>query len=1016
MAVREGIDLVPVETQKRKYEAMASHLIDEFIQALDEEIKASQKDKTTKVFQGRFLREISGLFVYSFNLENFLVTLEDTPAKILIRGNEYGGYILSTHELEVEIGLEHFCGQFIPEAELKTDPSYLLDKLKKKFEECRSGATKVDFHLSEILFSGQQSYPKSNSQAEIHYSLSIEPPNESQKRAVQASFSSELAIIWGPPGTGKTKTAAMAIEAHLNAGRRVLLVSHSNNAVDEALEDVAEHLKTTSFYQEGKLVRLGKPQEEHRKKLLEKYPLVLLDEIAARLGESLSREKNELEAEKSLLEDKLASFEGVFRALQKRDATLSALDDLKLSLSESERRLRLSKADLDMLEESQRKKREKLLEAESSGRLKRILKGLDPQKLQHEIDQTTISVDSKMRLVRELDRQLRELRVHIHAKENESQTDKTNADELLKQLGVSANELENRKNELDQRRNNILARIAEINRQLDEIQKKILSEAQLVATTLTKTFVSKQFPDAPFDVLVLDEASMAPLTHLYWAAGRCHDSVTIIGDFLQLPPICLARDKPMAQKWLGRSIFNILGIDSVEKACNDSRVKLLDIQYRMAPEISVIPNRFFYQDKLKNDPRVLDRSRLYDGISELPLVLVETTTMNPWCCQLSRGSRFNLYNALVCASLAKRIIKNIPDVRIGILTPYGAQATLIHKIAKDWGLLGRLRISTVHKFQGGEEKIIIFDTTEGLGPKVAPMLDEIKNHDSDARLVLNVAFTRAEYRIYLVAHTKKLLAELHPDCVLFQVVRHFQGKAEKHDSETFVDKYFATDFEKWAKDLLVSRAPTASPDPGSPYNERNFWYKFFEDLTNTKEQLIINSPFLTGNRANTFMDYFRSMIERGIKINVHTWPSNRHQGNMARESEVVIATLRSIGVKVIPRYHSKKHFKTAIMDNRILWDGSLNILSHKNTEEHMWRFEGSSAIDQIVKDLQLDEDMPDSYQSEERCPRTDCDGFLVVRSKFGRKFLGCSNYPKCKYTRPLSQDRRPQHPARNGKK
>jgi len=684
---------------------MASYLIDEFVQALDEEIRASQKDKTTKVFQGRFLREISGLFVYSFNLENFLVTLEDTPAKILIRGIEYGGHILSTHELEVEIGLEHFCGQFIPEAELKTDPSYLLDKLKKKFEECRSGATKVDFHLSEILFSGQQSYPKSNSQAEIHFSLSTEPPNESQKRAIEASFSSQLSVIWGPPGTGKTKTAAMAIEAHLNAGRRVLLVSHSNNAVDEALEDVAEHLKTTSFYQEGKLVRLGKPQEEHLKKLLGKYPLVLLDEIAARLGESLSREKNELESEKFQLEDKLASFEGVFCALQKRDATLSALDELKLSLSESERRSRLSKADLDMLEESQRKKREKLLEAESSGRLKRILKGLDPQKLQHEIDQTTISVDSKMRLVRELDRQLRELRVHIHAKEEESQTDKTNADELLKQLGVSANELESKKNELDQRRNNILARIAEINRQLDEIQKKILSEAQLVATTLTKTFVSKQFPDVPFNVLVIDEASMAPLTHLYWAAGRCRDSVTIIGDFLQLPPICLARDKPMAQKWLGRSIFNILGIDSVEKACNDSRVKLLDIQYRMAPEISVIPNRFFYQNKLKNDPRVSERSRLYDGISELPLVLVETTTMNPWCCQLSTGSRFNLYNALVCATLAKRIIKNIPDVRIGILTPYGAQARLIHKIAKDWELLGRLRISTVHKFQGGEEKI-----------------------------------------------------------------------------------------------------------------------------------------------------------------------------------------------------------------------------------------------------------------------------------------------------------------------
>jgi len=98
---------------------------------------------------------------------------------------------------------------------------------------------------------------------------------ESPKREIEESFSSQLSIMGVPPGTGKTKAAAMTIEAHLNAGRSVLLVSHANNAVDEALEVVAEHLKTTSFYREGKLVRLGKPQEEHVKKLLEKYPLVL---------------------------------------------------------------------------------------------------------------------------------------------------------------------------------------------------------------------------------------------------------------------------------------------------------------------------------------------------------------------------------------------------------------------------------------------------------------------------------------------------------------------------------------------------------------------------------------------------------------------------------------------------------------------------------------------------------------------------------------------------------------------
>ena len=152
-------------------------------------------------------------------------------------------------------------------------------------------------------------------------------------------------------------------------------------------------------------------------------------------------------------------------------------------------------------------------------------------------------------------------------------------------MRVSAAEIENKKKEMTSRKDAILARLAEINQQLDEIQKKILSEARLIATTLTKTFTAKQFPDTPFDVLILDEASMAPLPHLYWAASRCRGYITIVGDFLQLPPICIAKED-MAQKWLGRSLFSVLGIDQVKKAIRDDRVTLLDTQYRMAPEIS----------------------------------------------------------------------------------------------------------------------------------------------------------------------------------------------------------------------------------------------------------------------------------------------------------------------------------------------------------------------------------------------------------------------------------------------
>ncbi|MCI0614792.1 AAA domain-containing protein [bacterium] len=1020
---------------------MPSEIIQEFIQTLDEEIDANKRGKggsTVKIFNGHFLREISGLHLYVFNLENFLAVLDESPAEIEIREKRYPAQVLSTQGLEVEIGIENFCGKFIPEAKLQTNLWYLLELLKKKFTECQKGLVKVDFRLSEFLFLNRplDSIPELGiaecTNCKTQNRIRAHPPNarpictrcktplvlvrfssndssnDAQKKAIEASFSSQLTVIWGPPGTGKTQTIAQAIEGHLKAGRRVLLVSHANNAVDQALEKVAKQLKNTVFYREGKLVRLGKPQEAYLKKFESDYELVLIEKIAAKLGDALIREKNALVKEKTYLDNLTTQFDTAFRAIETVGILTSELNKLRSQESESASKLRTLHSDLQTLEELQKEYKKKLLEAQSAGTLKRIFMALDPQRIEHEIDQANVKIDFTKLTAKETSAHLNELRNLCNRKEAETNRARNDANTILWRLGVSEGDLKSKKRTVDQRKDVILARFAEIDQQLDELQKKILSDAKLIATTLTKTFVTKQFPDTPFDVLILDEASMAPLPHLYWAASRCRAFITIVGDFLQLPPICIA-EKTMAQKWLGRSIFEILGIKSVNDACNDPRVKLLDTQYRMAPQISVIPNRFFYQNKLKDDPSTLN-GKFGDGISESPLVLIETAEINPWCSKLSTGGRFNLYNALVSATLAKRIIvkieiirkaRNNSNAKIGIVTPYAAQARLINKIAADWKLLDYVRISTVHKFQGGEEPIIIFDTVEGLGIKTAPMLDDMR--DAKARLLLNVAITRAERRLYLVGHTRHLLSDLQRDSALARIVHYFNENAEVLKSGSLVDNYFTTDFEKWADALLSTPPVFRKPVSGELYTERNFWGQFFQDIKTIKGRFILLSPFISLRRSSILMNNFKAMAGRGIEIRIYTRPKNQQTGQMAEQAEIVIEQLRSIGAKVFER--RSMHQKVAILDNAIAWEGSLNILSHRDTQEHMRRFEGPSAIEEIIRNLELDEDMPVGNQTEEKCPEPDCNGFLVIRTKYGRKFFGCSNYAtkKCRYTRPLGR-------------
>ena len=90
---------------------MTAPIAREFIQALDQEIEAIKRGKggsVVKVFNGRFLRQAYGLWVYLFHLENFLAILDEAPGEIEINSNLYKAQVLVTQGFEVEIGIEQF--------------------------------------------------------------------------------------------------------------------------------------------------------------------------------------------------------------------------------------------------------------------------------------------------------------------------------------------------------------------------------------------------------------------------------------------------------------------------------------------------------------------------------------------------------------------------------------------------------------------------------------------------------------------------------------------------------------------------------------------------------------------------------------------------------------------------------------------------------------------------------------------------------------------------------------------
>ena len=976
-------------------------IVNEFIDALAIEIEVLQNGiggNIATVYNGELIRHTLDLFIYQFTLESFLVALDDTPANIEVNGKEYDCDIISVTGLQVQISIKQKLGERIPIAKIKTNTWYLLERLKKKYEDNLN--TQSRFENSNKLFQDDRSQIDGGNFSTSYSINGKDHPNPYQHKAVESSINDFLSIIWGPPGTGKTQTIAKAIESHLNLGRKVLLLSHSNNAVDQALLKVAGQMRKT-YYKEGQLLRLGTPKPEMSDKYeQEDCTLVMIDKIAEFKSKYLLEEKQELNSRLENIKEAKQTNDDIINLnleMGKINSQLSNLGAEQLSLFLLANPL---KYDISQTQKRISELQKELIKAQNSGVLKRILLGLAPCRIEAYLEIANLNLSDWTNQLKNLEKKLTQANQNAHTLATTYRKSEAELSKQLSKVGKSLSEIQSEVNEFDNKVRQLQIRLNEINKALEEIKSQVLKDAKLVATTLTKSYISKEIENVEFDILLVDEVSMAPMPMLYWAASKIKKGITIVGDFKQLPPICISDDE-LAKKWLGRSIFDELHISEISQA--EKRVQPLYIQYRMHPHISEIVNKRIYENRLEDDESVKSKIK-YDSVAGNSAVcLIDTSIHNPWCSQLEARGRFNLISALICVSLAEKLSKSFEqNESIGIITPYRSQARLILKIAEDKGLIDKnkknekaiIRVNTIHSFQGGEETAIIFDSVEGEGAKKWSMINEYNNTES-AKLLINVALTRAKTKLFVVANHKYIKKSFERNTFFNDVLDHIIEKGKEISSTEIIADLRDENFDYWAAKL--NSLEDSPENIGSNYDDIDFWVAFHNDLAKANSELIIFSPYLTSDRLGKLQMKFSQLLSKGIRISVITLsPNDRLQLKGATE---VVSKLKEMGVTV--KFRDGMHEKIAIIDRKIEWSGSLNILSHNSRKEYMKRFEGENTVKELFKRFDLEELLYNPNLNGEFCPeckKLDKINFIRPKNYYGRSFYGCSGYPNCRFT------------------
>ncbi|KAL8476402.1 hypothetical protein ACS0TY_028903 [Phlomoides rotata] len=284
-----------------------------------------------------------------------------------------------------------------------------------------------------------------------------------------------------------------------------------------------------------------------------------------------------------------------------------------------------------------------------------------------------------------------------------------------------------------------------------QIRNFCLENACLVFCTVSSSAKLHTAGLSPFKLVIIDEAAQVK---------ECESSIplqlprlqhaVLVGDENQLPAMVISKICEKAD--FGRSLF--------ERLVRLGRRKhLLNVQYRMHPSISLFPNKMFYGNLIKNGPNVTASDYEKRFLKEQlfgPYSFINVTNgQEEFDDRHSRKNNMEVsIIAEIVSKLYKECYKSKQKVRIGCISPYNAQVFAIQEAlgntySSDANDAFSVNVRSVDGFQGGEEDIIIMSTVRCNGNGFIGFLDNYQR--------ANVALTRARYCLWILGNGATLL-------------------------------------------------------------------------------------------------------------------------------------------------------------------------------------------------------------------------------------------------------------------
>ncbi|WP_026694011.1 AAA domain-containing protein [Peribacillus kribbensis] len=317
----------------------------------------------------------------------------------------------------------------------------------------------------------------------------------------------------------------------------------------------------------------------------------------------------------------------------------------------------------------------------------------------------------------------------------------------------------------------IETKIARVLEKIRQKEVQFMKDADIIGTTLAKAATDPAIYENEYDLVIVDEISQAYIPQAAFAASL-GKRVIVCGDFKQLPPIAASRSHA-ADEWLRKDIFEKAGVAPNKDGDLHPQLFLLNQQRRMHPDISAFTNNYIYHSLVEDHESVRENREQAAGLAPFPgkaSVLVDTsyTGEHSISARLS-NSRLNPWHLFQAFQVIHESYE-AGSRSIGYVTPYRAQADLmgilLDDLYKEEKAQGNLASATVHRFQGSEREVMVFDSVDSYPfPRPGMLLT-----GKDSSRLINVAITRSKSKFIHISDMNYIRSHVYPSKTIRQLV------------------------------------------------------------------------------------------------------------------------------------------------------------------------------------------------------------------------------------------------------